>query len=148
MFNNIGEKIKKLAKFLFLLIIALYVLIGICMAISLGVQDDGNLGLIVGVVLFPVIVGVGILVAWLNTIILYAFGELVDNSKKSVVLQHEIIKCLKSSQKNEQDNVNTSAKWRCEKCGCEISGDYSFCPFCEFVERKDRLKEMNSHISE
>ena len=74
MFENIGKKIKKLAQF--------YTGIGIVVSIILGIITatiDPEMGLF-GLIL----VIVGSIASWLSSLVLYGFGQLVDNTDKIV----------------------------------------------------------------
>lgn len=71
MFKNVGEKIKSLAVFIFILLALIPVGIG------LGMFNNEDT-IIFGIVL---LIG-GPLIAWLLTLSLYGMGELIDNSKK------------------------------------------------------------------
>ncbi|MBR4120296.1 MAG: hypothetical protein IKT95_00910 [Spirochaetales bacterium] len=68
MFENIGGKIKGLAKVICWIGIICCVIIGI-IAIS---EDDGLAGVI--------IIVAGSLLSWVGSFVLYGFGELVENS--------------------------------------------------------------------
>ena len=66
MFENIGEKIKMIAKIYFYVCAIASFILG-CVMI-----DETPLGLVVMVV--------GVLVSYLSSLVMYAFGELVENS--------------------------------------------------------------------
>ncbi len=73
MFNNIGGTIKGFARFL--------TWVGIIASIIVGIElikNDNNIGFLVIIV--------GILVSWMSSWILYAFGELVENS--TIIAKH------------------------------------------------------------
>ena len=71
MFDNIGEKIKELALSIFVIEVIAAVVSGIFLIFS------GGDGLIIGGIITII---VGIAVAYLSVILIYAFGELVENS--------------------------------------------------------------------
>ena len=87
MFKNPGRKLKGIAKVVFALLLIVYVIIGV--AIMLGVMPvgdnylDGATAIVVGVVLILV----GILIAWLSSIALYAAGAAVDDIQTIKILQ-------------------------------------------------------------
>ena len=88
MFANIGEKLKSWAKKCFIL----GIVSGVIIAIGLFVMDED---------LFFVGVGAGIMEiagAWAFSLILYAFGELVSNSKESKKIQQEILNELRKNK--------------------------------------------------
>ncbi|MBE6733508.1 MAG: hypothetical protein E7561_05895 [Ruminococcaceae bacterium] len=88
MFNNIGQKIKTLAKFIMWLEIGLSVLsgLGVIIEIMISVEVDtvlqGVLFLILGLVLGAIVVVIGGFIAWVSVLTLYGFGQLVENSDK------------------------------------------------------------------
>lgn len=76
MFNNIGKKIKSLSKVICWIGIIISLVLGI---VCFAVLEDLE-------VLFGfLVIFLGSLLSWLNTFILYAFGQLVDNSDILVV---------------------------------------------------------------
>ena len=74
MFKNPGGKLKALAKVFFWLQILLFTVGGIYI-MSLGDFEEA-LFFLLGILA----IGVGVLIAWLSTIMLYAFGELVESN--------------------------------------------------------------------
>ncbi len=77
MYNNIGKKIKGLAKLLAYGGIFLSCLVGISLTLGIIADDsmNGN-AFIIG----PIIVVVGSFVFWLSGFFMYGFGELVDQT--------------------------------------------------------------------
>lgn len=75
MFDNIGAKIKSLAT----TTTAIGIIFSIIIAIIITVSTNGDLA-IIGI-LFLI---VGSLIAWLSSLVLYGFGQLVENSDKLV----------------------------------------------------------------
>lgn len=88
MFNNIGGKIKGLAKFMCWLGIIVSVIAGIILIISARHSDgyysytDTNM-VITGIL----VIVMGSILSWIGSFVLYGFGELVDNSSKLVELK-------------------------------------------------------------
>ncbi|MBQ9188639.1 MAG: hypothetical protein IJ138_04880 [Clostridia bacterium] len=77
MFTDIGAKVKGLAKTIFvILVIAVFVA---AVAIIIMTSGEG-----MGFLIALLVVVVGILISWLSVLLLYAFGELVDNSTRIV----------------------------------------------------------------
>ena len=90
MFNNPGGKLKGLAKVVFWLELILFILSGLVVIIS-GINGSGSLSYngyrasmspAVAVVAGILIIVFGIFIAWISTISLYAFGELVESNDK------------------------------------------------------------------
>lgn len=88
MFNNIGGKIKGLAKFICWLGIIVSVLVGIILIIGATNRNgyysytDTNM-VITGVI----VIVMGSILSWIGSFVLYGFGELVENSSKLVELK-------------------------------------------------------------
>ena len=83
MFNNIGAKIKGLAKFIFWVLAIISVIAGILIIIQ-GVgntHSDSQQKIVAVIIGIATIVG-GIILAWLQNFLLYGFGELVDSNQK------------------------------------------------------------------
>ncbi len=86
MYQNIGGKIKGLAKGLFIaeaILSTLGVFTGTIIVIVNSVIYETNPGLIIAYVLLGLLVGfalavAAVLLAWLSTWVLYGFGELID----------------------------------------------------------------------
>lgn len=70
MFNNVGGKIKTLAKIAAWIGIAICVIYGFVMLVSM--EDMALIGLL--------IMTVGSLASWISALVLYGFGELIENS--------------------------------------------------------------------
>lgn len=66
MFKNAGSKLKSLARIIFALNVIIDIVVGIVMIKA-------------SFVLLIVSVAVGVLIGWLSSIMLYAFGELCEN---------------------------------------------------------------------
>lgn len=110
MFNNIGAKIKFLATILYYVGTGISILIGLIMIFN-GLSDieyNGYfifLGLLTGVI--------GWLLSWVSVIILYGFGELVENSAKinhkvSLLTKenHQVLKHENNHVVNEKNEVD------------------------------------------
>lgn len=77
-FKNAGPKLKALAKIIFIIGFIIGEIIGIS-SIAIGADSyDGEVLVIIGIVL----VIVSPLIAWIGAIVLYAFGELCENVNK------------------------------------------------------------------
>lgn len=89
MFNNVGRKIKGLAKVCYWIIFVLYCLSavgflggGIYQGMQLMKTDQtkGVLTILVAAFGALILVGLAFLFAWLSTVLLYGFGELIDQT--------------------------------------------------------------------
>ena len=91
MYENIGEKIKILAKVLFGFGLAVSVFSGFY-NISLGVEIENGSVIILGLLTLVL----GPLFAWLSTWLLYGFGELIDSNKKlNETVEDELVPTIK-----------------------------------------------------
>ena len=80
MFNNIGVKIKGLAKFICWAGIVICIIAGIIMLVQ---AKDAYSGVRPTLILIGLaIMIIGSLLSWIGSFLLYGFGELVDNSSK------------------------------------------------------------------
>ena len=77
MFNNIGGKIKALAKVMCWIGIVMSVLSGIMTIVAGASSYDATSAIVSGVV----IIIVGPLLSWIGSFFTYGFGELVENSQ-------------------------------------------------------------------
>ena len=83
MFNNIGAKIKGLAKLIFWIISIISILGGIFVIIQgIGSSDNNAKTVIMSIVIGFIIAVGGMVLAWLQNFLLYGFGELVDSNQK------------------------------------------------------------------
>ena len=74
MYNNIGRKIKILAKVIACILAAASAIIGVEMIVG-GLQYGKNLQMIGTGMLY---IGAGSVAAWLSSFVLYGFGELIE----------------------------------------------------------------------
>ena len=143
MFENIGEKIKNLAKIIAILGIAVSVIYGIYFMVN-GREFLGY-GLTVALV--------GSLLSWISSFFAYGFGELISNSeiiKKSVKsnksYNKEITEILnkEAKEKDVKEQGKTSlmdakVDFKCPTCGVALSYSENSlkektsldCPFCK-----------------
>ena len=92
MFANVGEKLKTWAK-----VTAVFgVISGIITVIAMLIIDEYMLlaGVVAGVI--------EVVSAWAMALILYAFGELVSNSKESKNIQQQILDELRRKDQNKE----------------------------------------------
>ncbi len=130
MFENVGSKIKKIAKLLFAIGVVLSVLLFIIMlilAIPSIDYGDGALGIILLLIgIFSLIIGP--IISWLSVLLLYAFGEMVEKtvSIENSVCDNSDTICddIKDSNtdstiKNRKTEIDTSVK-KCKYCGKKV----------------------------
>lgn len=104
MFNNAGGKLKLLAKVNFVLCVILNTALGYVIGAAISERDNTNLiGLFLGFVC-------GLVIGWLLSIMLYAFGELCENVNKineESTTTNTLLYYLYSLENNKQNNTNT-----------------------------------------
>lgn len=134
MFENVGGKIKTLVKVMFFLEAIVFIVGGIIIASSYNRDEMIWTGVGVAVV--------GPLVAWISSLALYAFGELVE----SVMNINRNIRgnCGLSNQNQAQNAVFKTNLvpeqtkqggflenyWTCSRCKRENSGHNTECWYC------------------
>ena len=149
MWDNIGEKIKILAKIIAWVGIIASIIGGLILIVQ-GVKINqnswngsgggllilGGLGTIIG----------GSILSWISSFSMYGFGELIDNS--------EIIKS--NTSKNEKSSVvNNFVKnnKKCPFCAENIKIEAKICPYCgknvmEFELEQKKIEEENKKKKE
>ena len=83
MFDNIGGKIKGLAKLIFWIISIACIILG-CITIIYGFKNpgDNSQNIMPSILRGSGIAIGGVIMAWLQNFLLYGFGELVDSNQK------------------------------------------------------------------
>ncbi len=145
MFKNPGGKVKSYAKVLFWIGAVISILIGVFVIGTSFVRAAYSYNGGVGTVLFGILSGViiaaiGILLSWINVLVLYAFGTLVENSDTLVQLNGGVPSGNKHAEKieaphkfiqNEQvQPVETTTDKVCPNCGEHVECDSHFCRNC------------------
>ena len=97
MFKNVGRKIKILAKIFFWIGIVCSVVMGVGIAFGFGgnlfmslinssagttIPQDLNFSGPVAIIAGAIVLIVGFLAAWLESLFVYGFGELIDNTSR------------------------------------------------------------------
>lgn len=120
MFNNPGGKLKSLAKVFFWLNLILFILGGIFL-IVMAIENDVPMLILAGVLA----IGVGILIAWLSTILLYAFGELVESNTR---LAEKV--CGGAPVSSGSAYYAAPKPSVCPNCGAALTPGSRFCTTC------------------
>lgn len=106
MFKNIGNKIKGLAKVFYWIGVVVYSLAGVGAAIAAIATSDGEIVIILASLIGgAACVGLGILISWLSTMMLYAYGELVQQTIETA----KGVKTLTYMMHNLLERQNNSA---------------------------------------
>ncbi len=155
MFKNPGGKVKSYAKVLFWIGAVISILIGIIFIGSSFVSaaysyKNAFATVLFGIIGGVVIAGIGILLSWINVLVLYAFGTLVENSDTLVRLNGGIPSGDKHADKIEvqqriqefkqeaptpvetpvQPTEPQTSEKTCPTCGQPVEDDAHFCRNC------------------
>ncbi len=113
MFDNIGRKIKYMAKFVFYVIVFVVFILACTTFGKLGKNPEFE-DILGSVFLFLGIMAIGTFFAWIFVLFLYAFGELVDSNQIQVKQNNTLIKLLSgkkpdtSTNDTEENKINYS----------------------------------------
>lgn len=138
MFDNIGKKIKSVAKIFFVLGVILSVFYGITMLL-IGLLEFDSFGYLIFIA--PILSVLGCVLSWMSVIVLYGFGELVDTVCGEKQENINVIK--KTVPKNPTANMVL-----CEICGADISSNKTVCHVCGNKIKKDIFKTVSSEKSD
>lgn len=132
MYENIASKIKGLATGTFLVETILSVIAAV--AIMATDEDMILFGLLVLII--------GPLVAWLSTLVLYGFGELIEKVCE-IARNTAPAKSETTSEANNQTSTDAAAStsapasqatpikhYKCPKCGTHVTDEMPTCPTC------------------
>ena len=93
LFNNIGEKLKEIAKGIFIFSVILSILAGIITFIV-----SPSIELIIYVIIGAV---VGLVATWINACLIYGFGEIIDRLRE---ISENVYSNNKEQKNTEEDN--------------------------------------------
>jgi hypothetical protein len=126
MFKNSGQKTMDFAKILFVIQLVLYSFLGIAL-ISMGIENGAPGQIVVG----AIILVIGVIIAWLNGLIIYAFGTLVGKTEENA----ENTKAMLGKMDTIISKMNAPAAeapkdWFCTECGTKNEPESAFCKEC------------------
>ena len=101
MFNNIGGKIKGLARFIFVLCLIIYVLAAIAGGIMVGIgigRSNEILGIVLGFGAFVLGAAIGFLIAWIGSFFLFGLGQLIEDTEINRKTNQEILRKLQTME--------------------------------------------------
>ena len=142
MFNNVGKKIKIIAKIIFVLICVVAVIAIIAdLFITLQAGQVSEKVSAQAWVTFFIVVAISIIVVSLSAVALffiYGYGELIETNQEirdglNYLIQERsiaIAKTYNSEPEKENEVTGHSGKWKCTKCGEENSNDTIICKNC------------------
>lgn len=111
MFENIGGKIKGLAKII--------CWIGIIISVLFGIRLMGQAG-VVGIFYMAI----GALLSWVGSFVLYGFGDLVESANIICNL------LVSKGEQVEHQKTKLADTWKCKNCGAENNFSSSQCKGC------------------
>jgi len=139
MYKNIGKKIKTLAKVLAWIGIMLSVLFGL----ALILLDEGETQTTVAGVFYILL---GPVISWLGSLMMYGFGQLVDNSDR-IANQIAPKAPARKTAKRQAETVEADPEMElheryCSYCGSILKEDD--CPFCGHINPPERQSDSIS----
>ena len=128
MFENAGSKIKTVAWVVFVA----GIIVSVIQAISAAQVMQGWGEVRFSFWNFLLTLVIGILTSFVSALVLYAFGEITENTKRTARWAEETAEALKTAAKAAKASdaaapapapkvirkVNISESWTCKKCGC------------------------------
>lgn len=140
MFNNPGGKIKSIANFLCALCISASIIAGGTIIINTNNRAQIFMGI--------AIIVLGSIVSWISFLLMYAFGQLVENSDRTVEFyKNRSYDFTPTTADNT--SIKFKAEWKCEKCGALVSAEYDNCPYChEDTEQTQTPKNLRQKLTD
>lgn len=122
MFENIGQKIKGLSKIIFTAGVILAVIIGIILFCLL--IEDGVLAVLSAVAC----IGIGILLSWLSVMLLYGYGDMVQNISD---IRNQLYVANDTKSPQNKTDVVSKPHWVCKNCGRQNAAGSTSCWNCK-----------------
>ena len=126
MYSDSGKKVMNLATILATLVVIVSVIEGIVVWVTMGRVRQGGLGFVI----FLVVVALGAAIAYVSYLMMYAFGELVDNSSQILRVLSEKSNASAESNTSPSGRMYPNAVPEQKKEGSVASG-MTVCPFCK-----------------
>ena len=155
LYDEIGKKIKLAAYVTFIVEAVIAVLEGIAVPIILvNTVDDSFFMFLLGLPLGLLAIGIGILVAWVSSWLLYGFGELIDkvcdikkmveesNKKEASKAKREAHQEAQNFQREFAEKTRVASK----TIGGKITSIKKTCPHCGEVVYSDRCEMCGKKI--
>lgn len=126
MFDNIGSKIKTVAKVVCWIGIIASIIIGFVLMVQ---DDDTAFAGILTMIL-------GSLGSWIGSFMTYGFGQLIENS--DILVKQGQKEPISHNTYSTNSTPSNNHQWRCNKCGNMISEE--ICPICN----KDKIENLKN----
>ena len=120
MFSNIGKKIQSYSKLVFAIEVFFSIILGILVGVTVSEVVWGEEGQIIGGIAAIWVIGIGMFLAWLGQMRLYAYGKIAESC--------EVM--MKTMAVMEQMQRSQLPKRKCKNCGADLEDDAVFCPEC------------------
>lgn len=147
MFNNIGKKIKVLAKVIFWVTFVFFVIgsiaAGVVIAHAMGCDryygdKAGAIFAAIGIVIGGSVIG--FLLAWIGSFFMYGYGQLIDDTEINRRTNQKILAQLGGEAVPEEpaapvapvvpQEPKAEGEWFCSKCGFKNDASAKFCMRC------------------
>ncbi len=145
-FNNIGKKIKGLAKVIFWITFIMFVLGAIGGGIAIFATQDCEeypAYIAAGIAVMLVGSGLGFLVSWIGSFFMYGYGQLIDDTEINRKTNQKILAQLGGEAVPEEpaapaapvapvvpQEPRAEGEWFCRKCGFKNDASAKFCMRC------------------
>ena len=120
MFKNIGKKIQGYSKLVFVIEVFFSILAGALAGITVQTVLWGDEAELIGNMVGFLVIAVGIFLAWLGQMRLYAYGKIAESCEAM----------MKTMERMEAMQRAQFPGRKCANCGAELDDDAVFCPEC------------------
>ena len=120
MFKNIGKKIQGYSMLVFVIEVFFSILTGALASITVQTVLWGDKAELIGNMVGFLVIAVGIFLAWLGQMRLYAYGKIAESCEAM----------MKTMERMEAMQRSQIPMRKCANCGAELDDDAVFCPEC------------------
>lgn len=120
MFKNIGKKIQSYSVLVFFIEVLFSILAGVLAGATVQSVLWGDEAEVIGPGVGFLVIGVGIFLAWLGQMRLYAYGKIAESCEAM----------MKTMERMEAMQRAQFPVRKCANCGAELDDDAVFCPEC------------------
>ena len=120
MFKNIGKKIQGYSVLVFVIEVFFSILAGVLAGATVQSVLWGDEAEVIGPGVGFLVIAVGIFLAWLGQMRLYAYGKIAESCEAM----------MKTMERMEAMQRSQIPMRKCANCGAELDDDAVFCPEC------------------
>lgn len=120
MFKNIGKKIQGYSMLVFVIEVFFSILAGVLAGATVQSVLWGDEAEVIGPGVGFLVIAVGIFLAWLGQMRLYAYGKIAESCEAM----------MKAMERMEAMQRSQIPMRKCANCGAELDDDAVFCPEC------------------